>query len=88
MERNGYNKIVRLMYGESVKYILRQANAEEMEIQKLKFDLITEFLRILSDYADIDEYFGNGITKNVFITNLIARLKPEDLWELWNQIKK
>ena len=76
MESSGYNVLARLMYGESIEYILQETDTEETKRQELRLDVITKFLNIYNDKED--EHFSNGITKNIFITNLITQSKTYD----------
>jgi len=76
MESIGYNVLARLMYGESIEYILQETDTEETKRQELRLDVITKFLNIYNDKED--EHFSNGITKNIFITNLITQSKTYD----------
>lgn len=75
-ESNGYNLLARIMYGESIECILQETDSEETKRQELKLNVISKFLNIFSEGKD--EYFSNGITKNIFITNLIIQSKSYD----------
>ncbi|NLY44034.1 MAG: AAA family ATPase [Clostridiaceae bacterium] len=76
MDGNGYNMLVRLMYGESVDYILQETDMEETKRQRLRFDVITNLMDVFNE--EKNGYFSDGIAKNIFITNFIIQSENYD----------
>lgn len=83
MDGIGYNILLRLMYGESVEYILQETDMEEAKRQELRFNLIDKFLDIYQDNGN--ERFREGITKHILISNLISQSKDYD-YDLLRQL--
>ena len=69
----GYNALTRLMYGESIGYIMRETSEEENRRQVLRYILISRFIKAYEDRED--EPFRDGMTKYHVVSNLISMSK-------------
>lgn len=69
----GYNALARLMYGESIDYIMRETSEEENRRQVLRYIMISRFIKAYEDRED--EPFRDGMTKYHVVSNLISMSK-------------